>query len=82
MPRGKRVVPEYTGKAAKIYERVQKLESDLKAAKDELKAAYKEQLKAEKAAQKKQTKENETAILKVARASGKSVDEIIAILSS
>lgn len=82
MPRGKRVVPEYTGKAAKIYERVQKLESDLKAAKDELKAAYKEQLKAEKAAQKKQTKENETAILKVARASGKSVDEIIAILNS
>lgn len=82
MPRGKRVVPEYTGKAAKIYERVQKLESDLRAAKDELKAAYKEQLKAEKAAQKKQTKENETAILKVARASGKSVDEIIAILNS
>lgn len=82
MPRGKQVVPEYTGKAAKIYERVQKLESDLKAAKDELKAAYKEQLKAEKAAQKKQTKENETAILKVARASGKSVDEIIAILNS
>ena len=82
MPRGKRVVPEYTGKAAKIYERVQKLESDLKAAKDELKAAYKEQLKAEKAAQKKQTKENETAILKVARSSGKSVDEIIAILNS
>lgn len=82
MPRGKRVVPEYTGKAAKIYERVQKLESDLKAAKDELKVAYKEQLKAEKAAQKKQTKENETAILKVARASGKSVDEIIAILNS
>lgn len=82
MPRGKRVVPEYTGKAAKIYERVQKLESDLKAAKDELKAAYKEQLKAEKAAQKKQTKENETAILKVARASGKSVDEILAILNS
>ena len=82
MPRGKRVVPEYTGKAAKIYERVQKLESDLKAAKDELKAAYKEQLKAEKAAQKKQTKEDETAILKVARASGKSVDEIIAILNS
>ena len=31
MPRGKRVVPEYTGKAAKIYERVQKLESDLRA---------------------------------------------------
>ena len=82
MPRGKRVVPEYTGKAAKIYERVQKLESDLRAAKDELKAAYKEQLKAEKAAQKKQTKEDETAILKVARASGKSVDEIIAILNS
>lgn len=82
MPRGKRVVPEYTGKAAKIYERVQKLESDLRVAKDELKAAYKEQLKAEKAAQKKQTKEDETAILKVARASGKSVDEIIAILNS
>lgn len=82
MPRGKRVVPEYTGKAAKIYEKVQKLESDLKAAKEELKVAYKEQLKAEKAAQKEQAKENEAAILKAAKASGKSVDEILAILNS
>lgn len=50
MPRGVKKEVVYTGKAAKLNEKVQKLEADLKGAKEELKAAYKEQLKAEKAA--------------------------------
>lgn len=47
MPRGvkkKSLIP----KGAKINEKILKLEADLKAAKEELKAAYKEQLKEEK----------------------------------
>ena len=38
----------YTGTALKLHEKIMKMESDLKAAKEELKTAYKEQLKAEK----------------------------------
>lgn len=45
MARGVRKPVTYTGKAAKIHEKVLKLETELKAAKEELKAAYKEQLK-------------------------------------
>lgn len=80
MPRGKRVVPNYTGKAAKVYEKVQKLEADLKAAKSELKAAYKEQLKEEKEAAKIKAKEDEVTVLKAIRESGKSAEEILALL--
>ena len=81
MPRGKRVVPTYTGKAAKVHEKVQKLEADLKAAKAELKAAYKEQLKEEAAAVKVKAKEDAEAILKAAKDSGLSAEEIIARIS-
>ena len=44
MSRGKRV---YTGKAAKLDEKVKALEETLKAVKAEREAAYKEQLKEE-----------------------------------
>ena len=81
----------YTGKALKIHEKVLKLESDLKAAKEELKIAYKEQLKAEKAAQakarkeeklaaKKALKERQSELLKAIQESGKSPDEIMQML--
>ncbi|WP_373266739.1 hypothetical protein [Hungatella hathewayi] len=53
MPRGVKPEITYTGKAAILNEKVVKLEADLKAAKEELKVAYKEQLKAEKAAEAK-----------------------------
>ena len=46
----------YTGTALKLHEKIMKMESDLKAAKEELKTAYKEQLKAEKAAAMKEKK--------------------------
>ncbi len=48
MPRGVKKEIAYTGKAAKLNEKIQKLEADLRNTKEELKAAYKEQLKAEK----------------------------------
>lgn len=80
MPRGKKAEITYTGKAAKINEKVLKLEADLKAAKEELKAAYKEQLKEEKAAAKKAKAETNDKLLKAFEESGKSVDEILELL--
>ena len=70
----------YTGKAAKTYEKVQKLEADLKAARAELKSAYAEQVKAEKTAAQKELKENRARLLKAIEESGKTPDEIIALL--
>ena len=69
-----------------------KMESDLKAAKEELKIAYKEQLKAEKVAAMKEKKaaaiaakkamrENKAKLLKAIEESGKSAEEILALLS-
>ena len=82
MPRGMRKEVTYTGKAAKVYEKVQKLDAELKAAKAELKAAYKEQLKEEKEAVKKEKAENKEKVLKAFDASGKSLEEIIEFLNS
>lgn len=80
MPRGTKKEITYTGKAAKVYEKVQKLEADLKAARAELKSAYAEQVKAEKAAAQKELKENRERLLKAIEESGKTPDEIIALL--
>ena len=88
MPRGVRKEVAYTGKAAKLNEKVQKLEADLKATKEELKIAYKEQLKAEKAALAREKKEsaaaakkaNQTKILKAIQESGKTPEEILEML--
>ncbi|MEY8395108.1 hypothetical protein AALB64_09825 [Lachnospiraceae bacterium 45-P1] len=93
MPRGARKEIIYTGKALKLHEKIMKMESDLKAAKEELKIVYKEQLKAEKAAAvkekraataaaKKAMKENKARLLKAMEESEKSAEEILAFLSS
>lgn len=81
MARGVRRQIEYTGKAAKIAEKVQKLEADLKTAREELKAAYKEQLKEEKVAAKKMREEANTKLMKAIEASGKTPEEIIELLN-
>ena len=92
MPRGVKKEIVYTGKALKLHEKILKMESDLKAAKEELKIAYKEQLKAEKAAAikekktaaaaaKKAMRENKAKLLKAIEESGKSTEEILALLS-
>lgn len=80
MARGVRKEITYTGKAAKVYEKVQKLESDLKDAKAELKIAYREQIKAEKLAEKKALKDNQAKILKAIEESGKTPEEILELL--
>lgn len=93
MARGVKKEITYTGKALKVFEKVQKLEMDLKSAKEELKVAYKEQLKAEKVAEakakkeaaiaaKKAMREKKAELLKVIEESGKSPDEIIAMITS
>lgn len=80
MARGARKPVTYTGRAAKIHEKVLKLETELKAAKEELKAAYKEQLKEEKLAKQKAQKENREKLLKVIEDSGKTPEEIMELL--
>lgn len=81
MPRGVRKQITYTGKAAKIHEKVLKLDADLKAAKEELKAAYKEQLKEEKANAKKMSKAKQNELMKMINQSGKTAEEIMELLS-
>lgn len=48
MPRGKRIPKTYTGKAAKLNEKVIQMEAQLKDLKAERDVAYKEQIRAEK----------------------------------
>lgn len=93
MGRGPKRIIEYTGKAAKVNEKVLKLEEELRAAKAELKLAYKEQMKEEKAAERKAKKAAEIAnkkaireqkqlIWKMIEESGKSSDEILEMLKN
>lgn len=79
MPRGKRI---YTGKAAKLDEKVKALEASLKTAKTEREAAYKEQLKEERKTKKAQAAQRQKDLLKAAENSGKSIDELIEIINN
>lgn len=91
MPKGIKKEKNYTGKALKAYEKVQKLENELKIAREKLKELYKEQVRAEKAAEikerkkaaiaaKKEKNEKNQALLRAIENSGKSHDEIIELL--
>lgn len=79
MPREKRIERVYTGKAAKLDEKVKTLEETLKA---EREAAYKEQLKEERKAKKNQAAQRQKDLLKAAENSGKSIDELIEIINN
>lgn len=48
MPRGKRIPKVYTGKAAKLNEKILQMEAQLKDLKAERDAAYKEQIRTDK----------------------------------
>ena len=82
MPRGKRIERVYTGKAAKLDEKVKALEGTLKAVKAEREAAYKEQLKEERKAKKNQAAQRQKDLLKAAENSGKSIDELIEMINN
>jgi len=82
MPRGVRKEVNYTGEAAKINDKVKKLEEDLKAAKVELKAAYKKQLADEKKAAQKQKADNQKVILKALESSNVSAEEVLEFLKA
>ena len=81
MPRGVKKEIVYTGKALKLHEKILKMESDLKATKEEEAAAIKEK-KAAAAAAKKAMRENKAKLLKAIEESGKSAEEILALLSN
>lgn len=80
MPRGVKKEITYVGKALKAHEKVVKLEAELKAAKAELKVAYNEQVKEEKQASQRAKKEQTAQILKLIEQSGKTPEEIAALL--
>lgn len=82
MPRGKRIERIYTGKAAKLDEKVKALEASLKTARAEREAAYKEQLKEERKSKKAQAAQRQKDLLKAAENSGKSIDELIEIINN
>ena len=82
MARGRRKEVTYTGKALKVYEKVQRLEAELKDAKTELKIAYKEQIKEEKEAAIRAKKENQEKILRAIEESGKTTEEILTLLQN
>ena len=82
MSRGRRKEVTYTGKALKVYEKVQRLEAELKDAKAELKIAYKEQIKEEKEAAIRAKKENQEKILRAIEESGKTTEEILTLLQN
>ena len=82
MARGRRKEVTYTGKALKVYEKVHRLEAELKDAKAELKIAYKEQIKEEKEAAIRAKKENQEKILRAIEESGKTTEEILTLLQN
>lgn len=82
MARGRRKEVTYTGKALKVFEKIQRLESELKNAREELKIAYKEQLKEEKEAAIREKKENQDKILKAIEESGMTTEEILVLLKN
>lgn len=74
MPKGVRKERIYTGKAAKLDEKVKSLEAALKEAKAERDLAYKEQLKEERKAKKE--------LLKTAKESGVPYPELIDLIKA
>ena len=82
MARGKRKVITYTGKALKVFEKIQRLESELKNAREELKIAYKDKLKEEKESAIRAKKENQDKILKAIEESGMTTEEILVLLKN
>ena len=74
MPKGVRKERIYTGKAAKLDEKVKSLEAALKEAKAERDLAYKEQLKGERKAKKE--------LLKTAKESGVPYPELIDLIKA
>lgn len=82
MPRGVKREVTYTGRAARVQEKVQRLETELREARAELKQAYKEQQKEEHAAQSRKAKEEQQALLRAIKSSGKSVQEILDAINS
>lgn len=78
MPRGKERI--YTGKAADINNKILETEAELKQLRADLKVAYKEQLKAEKAAAAAKEKADMDKLIKAIKKSGKAPEEILAML--
>lgn len=80
MPRGQKREIVYTGKAADINNKILETEAELKQLRADLKVAYKEQLKAEKAAAAAKEKADMDKLLKTMKKVGKSPEEVLAMI--
>lgn len=80
MPRGVRRQITYTGEAAKIHDKIIRHEEELKTLRENLKTAVKRQEQEAKVVAKKKQIDEEKQILKLIKESGKTTEEIIALL--
>ena len=83
-PKGSKNKPtiNYEEQVAALSKEVEDLTAALKAKKAELKAMLKEKAKADKAAAAKKAEEDQAAILAAVAASGKTVEEVLALLKA
>ena len=82
MPRPKKINPNYDEQIATLTKEIDDLTAALKAKKAELKTAQKAKAKVDKAAAEKKAEEDQAAILAAVAASGKSLEEVLALLRS
>ena len=77
MPRGKRTPRTYTGKAAKLNEKILQMEAQLKDLKTERDTAYKEQIRAEKASTRMRKTAAEKELIEAVRKYGEDPAKLI-----
>lgn len=82
MSRGPRIQKNYTGKAAKLDEKIKELEAQVKAMKGERDRLYKEQLKLEKRAERAKQSDAEKDLIKMIRNSGMSPEDVLNLIAS
>lgn len=82
MARGPIVPKNYTGRAAKLDEKIKELEAQIKSMKAERDKLYKDQLKAEKKANRIKQSDAEKDLIKAIRSSGMSAEDVLSMLTS
>ena len=82
MPRGKRTPRVYTGKAAKLNEELLQIEAQIKDLKAERDAAYKEQIRAEKASTRMRKTAAEKELIEAVRKYGEDPAKLIEAIKS
>lgn len=82
MPRGKRTPRVYTGKAAKLNEKILQMEAQIKDLKAERDAAYKEQIRTEKASTRMRKTAAEKELIEAVRKYGEDPAKLVEAIKS